>query len=147
VIKIKIVESFICFSRIEFLSRIDAFSLKIMPLTKHNGLLRIFITRNIAEMHIVSPRLNSFSLKMMEDLSNLLDDLHNNGQQIYGLILNGENKTFCTGFDIKCFGDDPTGVKMCSLMHSNYLKFASLPMVTVAAIEGYAIGGGAELSA
>ena len=36
---------------------------------------------------------------------------------------------------------------MCRLMHTNAILFRSLNLISVAAIEGHALGGGAELTA
>jgi ethylmalonyl-CoA/methylmalonyl-CoA decarboxylase len=115
------------------------------------GAIRLFLNNGIAEVHLVGSRKNALSLSMMHDFGVTLDTLHSRGQELYGLILSGENNTFCTGFDIKSLDkvqdSGKIALEMSSIMHMNFMKFASLPMVTIAAIEGYAIGGGAELAA
>lgn len=116
---------------------------------KHSGSLNLNIKDGIAEVFLSSQRKNALCLSMMRDLGRLLDDVNKFDHNVYGLILSGENDTFCTGFDIKSLENHPGNVagEMCSIMHSNYRKFSSLPLVTIAAIEGYALGGGAELAA
>ncbi len=114
-----------------------------------SGSVNIHYRDGIVEVSLQSQRKNSLSLAMMSNLSDLLDTLHQKNDELFGLILSGENETFCSGFDLKSVGNDSGDIatQMCTIMHSNYLKFASLPLVTVAAIEGYALGGGAELTA
>ena len=65
-----------------------------------------------------------------------------------GVILNGSNRTFCSGGDLETVRNilnSEDGYKMSQYMQEVTTRFLSLPMVTVALVEGVALGGGAEL--
>ena len=63
------------------------------------------------------------------------------------LVLAGAGKSFCAGMDLKAVLDDPAAPRR--LLHSLAdftLKLRALPMVTVAKVQGAAIGGGCGLA-
>ncbi|KAF9353109.1 enoyl CoA hydratase domain-containing protein 1 [Mortierella sp. AD094] len=74
----------------------------------------------------------------------ILDDL-------VGIIITGSpNKSYCAGLDISAAKttllSPQAGSEMSALMVSTLSRFMRLPLVTIAAIERAAIGGGAELT-
>lgn len=90
---------------------------------------------------------NAMSGKMMVKLAKIVDELEQwkDGKAV---ILTGENGTFCSGADLMVARRILTheeGEMMSSLMHDTVLRFKSLPFISVAAIQGQALGGGAEL--
>lgn len=92
---------------------------------------------------------NAFNGKMMVDLNNCVEELE--GWSIgKGVILTGAGRTFCSGGDLetvsKIITDDTLGHYMCTYMQAVTMRLLSLPLVSVAAIDGHALGGGAELS-
>ncbi|CAJ0638391.1 11766_t:CDS:2 [Entrophospora sp. SA101] len=82
---------------------------------------------------------NSLSGKMMAELADLVDRLEKN---LVGLILTGSENTFCSDHIIT----PENGKKMSLLMQDTLFRFNNLPLISIAAIEGYALGGGAELA-
>ena len=63
-------------------------------------------------------------------------------------MLYGENGFFSSGGDlntVRQIGNQEGGHKMITLMQHNLDRLQSLPLITVAYIEGMALGGGAEL--
>ncbi|KAL4236297.1 enoyl CoA hydratase domain-containing protein 1 [Mactra antiquata] len=100
----------------------------------------------IATITINNPeKKNAISGKMMVDLEECVSELENwvDGK---GLILTGKDKTFCSGGDLGTVrnilsnGDD-----MCKFMHHVTTRLYNLPLISVALVDGYALGGGAEL--
>ncbi|KXS16614.1 ClpP/crotonase [Gonapodya prolifera JEL478] len=114
---------------------------------------------------------NSFSGKMMAELADIVDALEKHvcdsegvdgttpegvkavvktkeQEDIRGVILHGASETFCAGFDLSVARSHMLskagGQQMSRLMHNTFTRFHNLPLVSVAAVEGYAIGGGAE---
>ncbi|KAG9294973.1 hypothetical protein G9A89_017767 [Geosiphon pyriformis] len=105
-------------------------------------------------------RHNALSGKMMAELADIVDRLEEivRGKEcntiedsLVGLIMEGsEKKSFCAGLDLSVARDhilEPeSGAKMSSLMQDTLFRFNRLSLVSVAAVEGYALGGGAELT-
>ncbi|CAG8505266.1 16022_t:CDS:10 [Acaulospora colombiana] len=71
-------------------------------------------------------------------------------EELVALILTGSGNTFCSGFDLSVAKQhiltSENGARMSSLMQDTLFRFGQLPLISVAAIEGHALGGGAELS-
>jgi len=69
---------------------------------------------------------------------------------LVGLILTGTEGAFCAGADLKFAAAElksaEDGAEMSALMTTTLRELRQLPLVSVAAIDGFAVGGGAELS-
>ncbi|KAF9113028.1 enoyl CoA hydratase domain-containing protein 1 [Mortierella sp. AM989] len=70
---------------------------------------------------------------------------------LVGIIVTGSaNKSYCAGLDISAAKttllSSQAGSEMSTLMVSSLTRFMRLPLLTIAAIEHAAIGGGAELT-
>ena len=92
-------------------------------------------------------RKNAMTGSMMVQLAEIVDELEtwNEGTAV---ILHGKDGTFCSGADLtfaKTILTPEQGKEMCSLMHNTLRRLGKLPMISVAAIEGRALGGGAEV--
>ncbi len=93
---------------------------------------------------------NALTGAMIEQLEEHLDVLQGWNEGL-GLVLRGQGtRAFCAGADlgfVRAHRHDPeTGERMCRRMQEVTERLRRLPMVSVAAIEGGAWGGGAELS-
>ncbi|XP_041358365.1 ethylmalonyl-CoA decarboxylase-like [Gigantopelta aegis] len=91
---------------------------------------------------------NALTGKMMVELSDRIRELEewDNGK---GLILRGAGGTFCSGADldfVRQINTSVDGFKMATFMHDVVLRCRRLPLISVALIEGRALGGGAEMS-
>ncbi|MFO0830341.1 MAG: enoyl-CoA hydratase/isomerase family protein [Phycisphaerales bacterium] len=63
------------------------------------------------------------------------------------LVLTGAGKSFCAGMDLKAVLDDPAAPRrLLHLLADFTVKLRALPMVTLAKVNGAAIGGGCGLS-
>lgn len=63
------------------------------------------------------------------------------------LVLTGAGKSFCAGMDLKAVLDDPAAPRrLLHLLADFTLKLRALPMVTLAKVNGAAIGGGCGLA-
>lgn len=101
------------------------------------------LTMNRAEVR------NSMSLGMLEAMHLRLDELAESGCSV--LVLTGAGKAFCAGMDLKevlveLSGDETLGEKLLTRLAELTIRIRSLPMVTVAKVNGAAIGGGCGLS-
>ncbi|XP_074508617.1 ethylmalonyl-CoA decarboxylase isoform X4 [Sebastes fasciatus] len=103
----------------------------------------------IAVMTINYPsRMNAFSGGMMVDLEERVSQLESwtDGK---GLIVHGAAGTFCSGSDlnaVRAISNPQDGMKMCMFMQNALTRLLRLPLISVALVEGRALGGGAELT-
>ncbi|KAF9356934.1 enoyl CoA hydratase domain-containing protein 1 [Mortierella sp. NVP85] len=72
-------------------------------------------------------------------------------QGLVGVIVTGaENKSYCAGLDLSAAKTTlltpQAGSEMAALMVSTLTRFMRLPLLTIAAVEKAAIGGGAEMT-
>ncbi|XP_053350668.1 ethylmalonyl-CoA decarboxylase isoform X2 [Clarias gariepinus] len=66
-----------------------------------------------------------------------------------GLIVRGSAGTFCSGSDlnaVRAISNPEDGMKMCMFMQKTLTRLLRLPLISVALVEGKALGGGAELT-
>jgi len=92
---------------------------------------------------------NSMSLGMLEAMHGRVDELVESDCSV--LVLTGAGRAFCAGMDLKAVvieasGDPTLGEKLLTSLAELTIKIRSLPMVTVASVNGAAIGGGCGLS-
>ncbi len=92
---------------------------------------------------------NSMSLPMLEAMHERVDSLAGSDYSV--LVLTGSGRAFCAGMDLKAVvievsGDPTLGEQLLTSLAELTIKIRSLPMVTVASINGAAIGGGCGLS-
>ncbi|XP_018422017.1 PREDICTED: ethylmalonyl-CoA decarboxylase [Nanorana parkeri] len=107
---------------------------------KENGIAELCIDN--------AARMNAFTGKMMIELAERIHDLEN-WQDGKGLIVYGAENTFCSGSDlnaVKAITNRQDGIMMCMLMQNTLTRLQRLPLISVALIQGKALGGGAELS-
>ncbi|KAM7135865.1 ethylmalonyl-CoA decarboxylase isoform 3-T3 [Molossus nigricans] len=64
-----------------------------------------------------------------------------------GLIVHGAKNTFCSGSDlnaVKALATPEYGVALCMFMQNTLTRLMRLPLISVALVQGWALGGGAE---
>jgi len=104
---------------------------------------KLDIVDRIAILTIAYPPLNLLSIDLMNELRMVLETL-NADPEVRCIILTGEGKAFCAGFELGT-SKLPRGMNG-PLSH---LAFATLdmgPLPVIAAINGYALGGGLEMA-
>ena len=85
---------------------------------------------------------------MMVDLWKAVNTLED-WKQGKGVILHSVGETFCSGGDlntVKKISNPDDGYRMATLMHDSLTRLHQLPLISVALIQGKALGGGAELA-
>lgn len=88
------------------------------------------------------------NIEVLTSLSDILDDVAKNNDYRAVVISGAGDKAFCAGADIKYMSNaTPLQVrKFASLAVAVNHKIVTLGKVVVAAINGYALGGGLELA-
>ena len=110
--------------------------------------VNVEIVNSIAVIKFNRPKaLNALSTEMTKELSDLFDKLAVN-DSVRGIILTGEGKAFMAGADItemKEWGASE-GREFARLSNSTFIKIAEIGKPTVGAVNGFALGGGLEIS-
>ncbi|KAM7135863.1 ethylmalonyl-CoA decarboxylase isoform 1-T1 [Molossus nigricans] len=89
---------------------------------------------------------NAFSGVMMLQLLEKVTELEN-WTEGKGLIVHGAKNTFCSGSDlnaVKALATPEYGVALCMFMQNTLTRLMRLPLISVALVQGWALGGGAE---
>lgn len=131
----------------------DKIRAKLKPLTGAGGdiLLNYGVknTKDIASITIDNPsRKNALTGHMMVQLAEIMDELET-WESGKGVILHGNEGTFGSGADLsvaKTILTPEEGAQMCFFMQRTLTRLRRLPMVSLAVVQGKAVGGGAEVS-
>jgi enoyl-CoA hydratase len=104
---------------------------------------------NIGLLTINRPeKLNAISNELISELKKLLDEIENDGE-LRALILTGAgDKAFVAGADIKELVDRDArlGRRVSKERQEVFSRIENLPVPVIAAVNGYALGGGLELA-
>ena len=91
---------------------------------------------------------NALSGRMLAELADAVEVLEGwNGR---ALLVRGAGSTFCAGADLNMVrakaADSRAGRALAVFVSDLLMRIRALPVISIAAIEGYALGGGAELA-
>ncbi len=104
---------------------------------------------NIGLLTINRPeKLNAISNELISELKKLLDEIEND-EELRALILTGAgDKAFVAGADIKELVDRDArlGRRVSQERQEIFSRIENLPVPVIAAVNGYALGGGLELA-
>ena len=90
--------------------------------------------------------LNAINLKMVQELGDAVDALKQDGD-VRGLIFRGAgDRAFVAGADISELVDRKTEDALAAINAGLFQKIEDFPWPTIAAIRGFALGGGCELA-
>ncbi len=108
---------------------------------------------NIAFIKLNRPQaMNSLSTDLLNELSACFDSIAQD-RSVLGVILTGEGKAFCAGADLTGNVGGNVSPNPCErtrdriqFVHGVFNKIENCPRPVIAAVNGYALGGGCELS-
>ena len=104
---------------------------------------------NIGLLTINRPeKLNAISNELISELKNLLDEIENNEELRVLIITGAGDKAFVAGADIKELVDRDArlGRRVSQERQEIFSRIENLPVPVIAAVNGYALGGGLELA-
>ncbi len=106
----------------------------------NNGILTITINR--------ADKLNALNKIVMQELSNAIDEVYKNSEVKSAIITGSGNKAFVAGADISEFiGLTPAeGKALAQKGQDIFNKIENAPKPIIAAVNGFALGGGCELA-
>lgn len=105
-----------------------------------DGILYLTINR--------ASKMNALNIETIQELGQAIDQAYTDAA-VNGVILTGAgDKSFIAGADISEFANfsSEEGKKMSAAGHAVFNKFENCPKPTIAAINGFALGGGLELA-
>ena len=106
------------------------------------------ISDGLAVVTLNNPPVNVLNAAVMSDLDQILEDLSSNRSLQVVIITGAGEKAFVAGADIKQFTEmtPASGKDLVRLGHKIYSKIKNLNQPVIAAIHGFALGGGCELA-
>ena len=110
--------------------------------------LKLDIIDHTALITMDNPGANTWDLENLQGLCDLVEQL-NRDKTIYALVLTGAGeKFFSAGADLKLFasGDKAAAVNMAMAFGRAFEALAAFRGVSIAAINGFAMGGGLEVA-
>jgi cyclohexa-1,5-dienecarbonyl-CoA hydratase len=102
------------------------------------------VTEGVARLTLNRPPLNILTLAMIRRLAEVLDTVAQL-TQLKALVLAATGKAFCAGVDVADHTPDrtePMVREFCAL----FTRLRTLPVPTIAVVQGAALGGGTELA-
>jgi cyclohexa-1,5-dienecarbonyl-CoA hydratase len=113
------------------------------PLTEY-GRLALDLEPPVARITLQNPPLNIIDIPMMRELQQILAELETR-QDITSVLFAGAKRAFSAGVDVKAHTPD----KVAEMLHEFHAVIRALvgtPKITICAVEGACLGGGAELA-
>lgn len=108
--------------------------------------LRLELSAPVARLTLARPeRLNALSPQALEELISASEELAR-AEDVKVLILSGEGRAFCAGYDIDTIGGPPERGRI-DLGRRMADAVSQIPALTIAAIHGHCVGGGLVLAA
>lgn len=118
-----------------------------------------FGTRNEVEVAIITVKSgakNALSGRMISQLTEALDQVdlwldkdQDRDDVARCLLIKGFGSTFCSGSDLiaaRETANQTAGLALAQVMQFNMMRIQRLPIISICHLEGYALGGGAELA-
>ena len=131
------------------MSRLSAFAHRLAALPQPGSVALNIASNGIARLTLQNAsRRNALSGPMMAQFAERVDELSEN-KDAWAVILSGDGGHFCAGADLDLALEHITTATdaelMSQLMTSTLNKLRSLPLLSISAIDGNAVGGGAEV--
>lgn len=101
-------------------------------------------TNGVAVVTLNSPKVNALSTQLLGRLHEVAQEL--TATPAGAVVLTGGDRLFAAGADISQFSGPAEAKTIGAAFHTALNAFADIPAFTIAAVSGFALGGGCELS-
>jgi cyclohexa-1,5-dienecarbonyl-CoA hydratase len=108
------------------------------------GRLRVNLDPPVARIVLNNSPLNVIDMPMMEEMANALAEVEAHSD-ISAVVLSGEGRAFSAGVDVAAHTPDQVA-RMLTKFHAVVRALVASRKVTIAAVQGHCLGGGAELA-
>lgn len=98
----------------------------------------------VAVVRIDNPKVNALSASVLDELAAVFSTLH--ADPPGAVVVTGGERIFSAGAEVREFEGPEKAAEVTERFHRTLDLVASLPRMTIAAICGYALGGGLELA-
>jgi enoyl-CoA hydratase/carnithine racemase len=98
----------------------------------------------VAVVRLDRPKMNALSTEVLAQLGRVAERLHEDPPG--AVVVWGGERIFAAGADVSEFEGPERAEEVAAAFHSTLDRLASVPRPTIAAIAGYALGGGLELA-
>lgn len=115
-----------------------------MPTAETAARLILDFAPPIARIILHHPSLNVIDVAMMEELAHALTEIEAR-QDVSAIVLTGDDKVFSAGVDVAAHTPDKVN-EMLTKFHALIRALVATKKVTIAAVHGHCLGGGAELA-
>lgn len=105
------------------------------------------VSRRMGELILCRPPVNALTTEMVRQLAAIFDDLAND-QTLSVLLVTSDQPHFCAGADLKERATIPENAisEVVGSIRKCFTQLDQLPQVTIAGLNGKALGGGLELA-
>jgi len=116
----------------------------MIPTSTQAARIGVDLAQAVARISLRQPPLNIIDIGMMEELAQVLAEIETRSD-ITALVVCGAGKGFSAGVDVAAHTPDKVG-EMLTKFHAVIRAFVSTRKITIAAVHGHCLGGGAELA-
>jgi cyclohexa-1,5-dienecarbonyl-CoA hydratase len=102
------------------------------------------VQASVAQISLHNPPLNVIDLAMMDELAQAVSDIEGRSE-VSAILISGYGGSFSAGVDVAAHTPDKVEA-MLSKFHAVIRALVSSKKVTIAAVNGHCLGGGAELA-
>jgi enoyl-CoA hydratase/carnithine racemase len=109
--------------------------------------VKLQVAEGVGTMRLDRPKLNPLNEQVSREIGEIVDEVAAD-ENIRALVVWGGERVFAAGADIKEMAgrDTVTVYKYIERFQGVFTKLEQLPILTIAAVNGYALGGGCELA-
>jgi enoyl-CoA hydratase len=99
---------------------------------------------DVAVVTLANGKVNALSGELVDEIQKVADEL--TAEPPAAVVVTGGDKIFAAGADISQFGGQEEARVIGPRIHAAFDTLAELPCMVIAAVSGYALGGGCELA-